>query len=530
MIDVQEHSSRFSFYFLEEGEMYIKEFAGLCQLLYPETNKVEELKGNVHFCSRSIIFEPDSMDYSIVKFHFKNFQNRPKIQIISNKEMFNFTINKIICIHPPPVYESYKPYDLVSDIYLNFEFEKLESVAEVVFELIDKFNYKKNIFEFDSLEYLGTLYSFQFDYSLFKKQNEKCLIKKELTVKQLIPLIEIPGILMLTNERIYFQPVFDFYSKKITTIKFNRITKYYKRKVAEGNKGLEICALSKKSNEKNIFLVFENEYNRNMIYELIKNNVNKDIETNISLDKYTNLWVEGGISNYEYLTILNSVAERTKNNLSQYPVFPWVLSNYYSEDLDFNDKNNYRDLSKPIGALNPTRLKSLLDRYKEMPEPKFLYGTHYSNPSYVIGYLVRIKPEYMLRLQSGKLDHPDRIYFSVEKDWENCNSVSVNELIPEFYEENIEFLCNFKNIKFGLNSKNENIDNVILPKWANSPKDFLEKMRKALESDYVSENLNNWIDLIFGYKQRGEEAIKSFNCKYYYIILIILLSISSLIL
>ena len=97
-----------------------------------------------------------------------------------------------------------------------------------------------------------------------------------------------------------------------------------------------------------------------------------------------------------------------------------------------------------------------------MPEPKFLYGTHYSNPSYVIGYLVRVKPEYMLRLQSGKLDHPDRIYFSVEKDWENCNSVSVNELIPEFYEDNIEFLCNFKNIKFGLNSKNESIDNVIL--------------------------------------------------------------------
>ena len=527
MISIQTQSSRFSFYFLEEGEMYIKEFAGICQLLYPETNKIEELKGNVHFGSRSIIFEPDSQEYLIAKFHFKNFQNRPKIQIISKKEIINFTINKIIFINTTQIYESYKSYDLISDIYLHFKFEKLESVAEVVFELIDKFNYKKNIFEFDTLEYLGTLYSFQFDYGLFKKQNEKCLIKKELIVKQIIPLIEIPGMLMITNERIYFQPVFEFYSKKIITIKFNKILKYYKRKVAEGNKGLEICSFSKKNNEKNLFLVFENEYNRNMIYELIRNNVNKEIETNISLDKYTHLWVEGGISNYEYLTIINSVAERTKNNLSQYPVFPWVLSNYYSEDLILTDKTNYRDLSKPIGALNPTRLKSLLQRYKEMPEPKFLYGTHYSNPSYVIGYLVRVKPEYMLRLQSGKLDHPDRIYFSVEKDWENCNSVSVNELIPEFYEENIEFLCNFKNIKFGLNSRNESIDNVILPKWAKTPKDFLQKMRNALESEYVSNNLNLWIDLIFGYKQRGEEAIKSFNGKFDYIILI---SISSFIL
>ena len=35
--------------------------------------------------------------------------------------------------------------------------------------------------------------------------------------------------------------------------------------------------------------------------------------------------------------------------------------------------------------------------------------------------------------------------------------------------------------------------------------------RKALESDYVSEHLNEWIDLIFGYKQQGPEAEKALN-------------------
>ena len=32
-----------------------------------------------------------------------------------------------------------------------------------------------------------------------------------------------------------------------------------------------------------------------------------------------------------------------------------------------------------------------------------------------------------------------------------------------------------------------------------------------MESEYVSKNLHHWIDLIFGYKQRGEEAKEAVN-------------------
>lgn len=39
--------------------------------------------------------------------------------------------------------------------------------------------------------------------------------------------------------------------------------------------------------------------------------------------------------------------------------------------------------------------------------------------------------------------------------------------------------------------------------------------RLALESEYVSQNLHHWIDLIFGYKQRGPESIKACNTFYF---------------
>jgi Beige/BEACH domain len=40
-------------------------------------------------------------------------------------------------------------------------------------------------------------------------------------------------------------------------------------------------------------------------------------------------------------------------------------------------------------------------------------------------------------------------------------------------------------------------------------------MRAALESDVCSEMLSDWIDLIFGRKQQGPEAIKANNVFFY---------------
>lgn len=90
----------------------------------------------------------------------------------------------------------------------------------------------------------------------------------------------------------------------------------------------------------------------------------------------------------------------------------------------------------------------------------------------------------------------------------------MQELIPEFYDTNAkgDFLLNNYHIDFGQRCDGTPVNNVRLPEWAqNSPELFVQKLREALESDLVSQNLHHWIDLIFGYKQRGEEAIKYNN-------------------
>ena len=61
-------------------------------------------------------------------------------------------------------------------------------------------------------------------------------------------------------------------------------------------------------------------------------------------------WQRGEMSNFHYLMLINTMAGRTFNDLTQYPVFPWVLADYTSEELDLSDPKTFRDLSKPMGG------------------------------------------------------------------------------------------------------------------------------------------------------------------------------------
>ena len=229
----------------------------------------------------------------------------------------------------------------------------------------------------------------------------------------------------------------------------------------------------------------------------------------VSQAAWTQAWCDRRISNFDYLMILNTAAGRTYNDLTQYFVFPWVLADYASAALDLSDASAFRDLRKPVGALNPARLGRVVERFIGQKEhhaglgspggagsasgvmPPFMYGTHYSHPGAVIDFMLRIEPFTSLHvlLQGGRFDIADRLFADVGEAWAKCSGTAgdVREVIPELYY--LPTLCANRNaLPLGERQDGTKVTSVSLPPWAHgSPHTFVRLARAALESDRVSE-------------------------------------------
>uniref|UniRef100_A0A8C8SYI5 Neurobeachin like 1 n=1 Tax=Pelusios castaneus TaxID=367368 RepID=A0A8C8SYI5_9SAUR len=368
-------------------------------------------------------------------------------------------------------------------------------------------------------------------------QKEKLILSEEC---ELITIIDvIPGRLEVTTQHICFYDAsiekeegvgFDF-KWPLSQIREIHLRRYNLRRSA-----LEIFLIDQtnyflnfnkecKLSSVNVFLQVRNKvYSRILSLRLPNIYGTRSPQELFKASGLMQKWVNREISNFDYLIQLNTMAGRTYNDLAQYPVFPWVLKDYMSEELDLNNPAVFRDLSKPIGVVNEKYAKAVQEKYENFEDPlgvidKFHYGTHYSNAAGVMHYLIRVEPFTTLhiQLQSGRFDCADRQFHSIPATWQALmdNPNDVKELIPEFFYFP-EFLANQNKFNLGqLQISKEVVNDVVLPKWAKSPEDFICKHRKSLESEYVSAHLHEWIDLIFGYKQRGPAAVEALNVFYY---------------
>ncbi|KAG8454376.1 hypothetical protein GDO86_000847 [Hymenochirus boettgeri] len=93
------------------------------------------------------------------------------------------------------------------------------------------------------------------------------------------------------------------------------------------------------------------------------------LSTLVGEKSVTQRWERGEISNFQYLMHLNTLAGRSYNDLMQYPVFPWILADYDSEELDLTSPKTFRNLAKPMGAQTDDRLAQYKKRYKDWEDP-----------------------------------------------------------------------------------------------------------------------------------------------------------------
>ena len=425
-----------------------------------------------------------------------------------------------------------------------------------------------------------------FDLSLLGDYRERSLLPaspRAFIADRIFPLVSCPGRFMVTEKSIYFQPVrvnnvtgSDPVQRWVLGRDVRRVQRRTRlqRQIGlelffsvgnslldettdaiRGNdvtsSGTDVAAAGLNATHyatSSIFLSFQTPSIRDDVYTVIlaalrEQRRNKSSHTSSSLtmqvnegevddqlgdpsptyvDAVTRAWQNRKVSNLQYLLFLNELAGRTTADITQYPVLPWVIADYVSNALDLQDPKSFRDLRKPIGALNETRIKSFRERYTEMPsgegfDPPFIFGTHYSTPGYCLHYLVRSMPEHMLRLQTGRFDAPDRLFFDLASSWAGITSTNsdLKELIPEFFTSDGSFLIAPDGLDLGVRQNGKRVGDVVLPPWAYDSGDFIAQNRDALESEIVSASIHHWIDLIFGYKQRGEAAVDADNLFYY---------------
>ena len=245
-------------------------------------------------------------------------------------------------------------------------------------------------------------------------------------------------------------------------------------------------------------------------------------------------WTKWKISSLKMLMMINLYGSRTYHDLNQYPVFPWIITDYSSDQLPplLNNEKEENQLIRlfgtPMGMMElseggKNRRENYIEHWKsgeedtEKEDNYDRYRSHYSTSLYATYYLVRIFPYSYNRieLQGKNFDDPNRLFNSLFVSFDNATSqkADLRELIPEFFCLP-ELFYNINKLNLGEMGENEKklVQDIALPPWTNnSGYNFINKHREFLESPEISEKINEWINIIFGSKQKGKEAKKIYN-------------------
>ena len=519
----------------------------------------------------------------------------------SNSKVQNYLgFNYLECIYKLSYFGVWEKYKNYNEQKFNFE---NNSIANITRSISVNSNY-----EMLQSQFSGELISFEYNEHIYNC----CLIKLTRHIKGLLHLEKNEVKFIVNIEDInedFDDPNFDkdlgacfgstFKIKKSDknkislNINYNMIKYFFIRYYYYQETGLEIYTTT----NKNYYFIFKANFDLHRVKaELLRKGNYREIKGDDFKGKkilgYENLlpnakkksysvidktkeWRKYQISTLEYLMWMNIYGGRSLNDLTQYPVFPWLITDYISDELNLENENEKisRDLFLPMGMLEVndksiTRKETFLDTYDlkkndlkenfpdfnyneflkkcdeyydnyqskkykiietETPDtensemvqinqlPSF-YGSHYSNPTYVTHYLARIFPFALvsIEIQGDKFDDPNRMFISISRTFESASTTKddIRELIPEFYLLP-EMFQNNNNLNLAQGKTDADNNKIIINDVE------LPSWCNDDPNNFISEKrkflekseltINKWIDIIFGNYQRGEKAEEIHN-------------------
>lgn len=215
------------------------------------------------------------------------------------------------------------------------------------------------------------------------------------------------------------------------------------------------------------------------------------------LSSLVKLWVQGQVSNFDYLTALNRFAGRRLGDPNYHPVFPWVT--------DFTDPNGgYRDMRKSKFRLNKGDRQLDMTYKTAYHESQDLSGMT-SVPHHVSDVLSDITYHVYLARRTSKAvlcEHVRSQWVPNEypSSMERLYQWTPDECIPQYFSDPTIFT-----------SIHTDLPDLELPAWTSTPNEFIHWHRQVLECEAVSNSLHHWIDLTFGHNLSGRAAVKAKN-------------------
>lgn len=221
-------------------------------------------------------------------------------------------------------------------------------------------------------------------------------------------------------------------------------------------------------------------------------------QTHRDFVKFTHLldkWRSREISNYQFILQLNLFTGRSFKDPENYLLFPWLF---------IDEKQKLRNLDFPIVAQS----REKIDHYTHDTDQNG-FMTAPSNVMLLTYYFVRLSPytELHIKIHDNKFDVKERMF-------RTFNSFLTNLITDHESKESTPEFFNFPEAFLDL-SQRSGAGDLVVPSSFSSIFEFIYLNRKLLESKEITENIGKWIDLIWGFSQRGEEAKKRVNIYYH---------------